>query len=305
MGTTSTIIQRLQQTNQKAWYLAFLRVAISLWLLKELLFRWPEFDLLYSNNSFLKFTPGGLYFLHPYLPVLKQHYMLVIYLCLVLLILNITGIGRNLVAILLFLALAVLKTMNNTFINGGDLAALLLTFYLAAANSYSYFTIFKYKPLSERKEKLYNQLSNLAAYGIMINLSFIYFMAAVGKLEDTQWRSGMALNYYLNNEHYFIFANSSRHIVVPTPLLFILDYGVIVLELAAPFLIWYKRFRLGTFVLLFLMHLVIYSFFMLYGMSEVFILQYGLFFSEQEIRSAWKKISNLFQKKVDLPVVVK
>jgi hypothetical protein len=294
---TSPIIWRLQQSNQKAYYLAILRVVISVWLLIELLFRWPAFKVLYSNQSFLDMPPDGMYFLHSHLYQLKENHMLVIYVCFVLLLLNIFGIGRNFVSFLLFLTLAVLQTINNKFINGGDLMALLLTFYLSAANTFSYFTLIKRKPFSPRKEKLYNVLSNLAAYSIMINLAFIYLMSAIGKLEDPYWRSGMALHYFINNEHYFVFAAGGKHIELPKIILYVLNYGIILLELLAPVLIWYKRYRQPVFSLLFLMHLVIYCFFMLYGMSVIFVIQYGLFFSEEEIRKTLQKVKKIFWKK--------
>jgi hypothetical protein len=291
------IIWRLQQSNKKAYYLAVLRVATCLWILKELLLRWPAFEVLYSNHSFLKVPPGGIYFLHKYLYQLKENYMVIIYGCIVLLLLNILGIGRNLVSFLLFLTLAVLLTMNDKFKNGGELMALLLTFYLSFANTFSYFTLIKRKPFGERNEKLYNLLSNLAAYSIMLNLSFIYFMAAVGKLEDPLWRNGTALHYYMNNLRGFVFAGSGQHFELPAIILYILNYAVILLELTAPVLIWYKAYRLPVFALLFLMHLVIYCFFMLYGMSVIFVIQYGLFFSEEEIKKALQKIKGLFRKR--------
>lgn len=297
MFTVPQLVWRLQQTNEKAYYLAVLRIVTSLWVLKELLFRWPAFELLYSNHSFLQFKPGGMYFLHNHLHQLKENYMIIIYGCIILLVLNILGIGRNLVSFLLFLVLAVLLTMNNKFKNGGEQMALLLTFYLSFANTFSYFTLVKRKPFSERTEKLYNLLSNLAAYSLMLNLSFIYFMAGVGKLQDPLWHNGTALHYYLNNHRAFIFAGSGRHFELPGIVLYGLNYAVILLELTAPVLIWLKRYRLAALSLLFLMHLVIYCFFMLYGMSVIFVIQYGLFFKEEEIKKAFQKVKNLFLKK--------
>lgn len=294
MFDLSLIVWRLQQTNKKAYYLAVLRVAVSVWVLKELLFRWPAFEVLYSNKSFFKIQPWGMHYFRSLLYQMKDHYMVIIYVCIILLVLNMLGIGRNLVSFLLFLMQAFLLMMNNKFNNGGDLAALLLTFYLSFANTFSYFTLIKRKSFSERNEKLYNLSSNLAAYSIMLNLAFIYFMAGVGKLEDPLWRNGTALHYYLNNERYFVFAGGGRHFELPKIILYALNYGVILLELTAPVLIWYKRFRIPVFLLLFLMHLVIYCFFMLYGMSVIFVIQYGLFFSEAEIKKLVQKSKKLF-----------
>jgi hypothetical protein len=261
-----------------------LRIATCLWLLKELLLRWPAFNTLYSNHSFLNVQADKTHLLRNCLYQLKENYILIIYACIALLVLNILGIGRNLVSVFLFLTVALLYSMNSKFTNGGDLMALLLTFYLSAANTFSHFTLLKRQPFSGGKEKLYNVISNLAAYSIMLNLSFVYFMSGLGKLEDPLWRSGMAIHYFINNEHYFLFAAGGRHIELPKSVLYLLNHGTILLELTAPFLIWHKRFRFPALSLLFLMHAVIYCFFMLYGMSVIFVMQYGLFFREEEIK---------------------
>ncbi len=102
MFSISQLAQRLQQNNEKAFYLAFLRVATSVWLLKELLLRWPAFEVLYSNNSFFSIKPGVPYILYSYMQSVREHYMLLIWLCMLLLVLNIFGIGRNLVSVLRF-----------------------------------------------------------------------------------------------------------------------------------------------------------------------------------------------------------
>ncbi|MES2850865.1 MAG: HTTM domain-containing protein [Bacteroidota bacterium] len=296
MFSISQLSQRLQQNNEKAFYLAFLRVAISVWLLKELLFRWPAFELLYSNNSFFSVKPGVPYIFYGYMQSIKEHYMLLIWLCMLLLVLNIFGIGRNLVSVLVFFSFAILKLINARFSNGGDIMALLLTFYLAGANTFSHFTLFKRKPLSWQNERLYNMLSNLLAYSIMINLCFVYFMSALGKINDPLWRSGMAIHYFINNEHYFLFAGNNKTIELPKVVLYALNYGTIILELAAPFLVWFRRFRSWVLFLLLLMHSFIFSFFMLYGMSVIFVLQYGLFYSEAELKVMLQKVKGIFKR---------
>ena len=45
----------LQQKNYKSFYLAFLRVAISLWLIKEVWINWNAMDLLYGQSAFVTF----------------------------------------------------------------------------------------------------------------------------------------------------------------------------------------------------------------------------------------------------------
>lgn len=291
------IIVRFQQANEKAFYLSFLRVAVSVWFLKELLFRWPAFEMLYSNHSFLNIAPANAVYLFHIDPVLlKQHHMLVIYTCMVLLVLNIFGIGRNIVSILLFLALTLLFSINDKFNNSGDNMAMLLVFYLCFANSFSHFTLFKRKILPPPKEKLYNLLSNLAAYSMIINLCLAYFLAGLFKLVDPYWQNGTALHYFLNDYRFSVFAGNDNHVEFPTPVLYLLNYGTLLLELTFPVLVWYKKSRNWVLLLCFLMHAGIYAFLMIYAMSVIFVLQYGLFYSNEELLALRGKIRLVFTK---------
>lgn len=290
-------IWRFQQKNEKEYYLAVLRVLVSLWFIKELLFRWPAFDFLYSNQSFLKLDPSpslaafGLDVIY-----LRDHYIMIIWASISLLVLNLFGIGRNIVSLLLFFSLTILYHLNNKFANSGDEMSMLLLFYLSFANTFSHFVLFKRKPFSPGKEKLYNLLSNLAAYSIIINLCLSYFMAGAFKIMDAYWQKGSAIYYFINDDRYSLFAAGSKHVPMPMWLSFIISYGTVILELLFPFFVFDKLGRKIILGLCLLMHLGIYSFLMVYGMSIIFVMQYGLFFSNEEIENAAKKIKAFLNK---------
>lgn len=266
-------------------------------MLIELLFRYNAWELIYSNNSFINAEPEGLFFLQHYLVDIKANYLVFIYALIMLLFLNVLGVGRNLVSVLLFCTYAILHGISNKYSNGGDQIALLLSFYLSPANCFEHFTLIKRKPFSERKEKLYNLISNLAAYSIMINLAFVYFMAGLGKLQNPIWLKGEAIYYYMNGERFLAFRDSQHPMEMPVIINYILNYGTILLELTAPFLIWFKKTKTITFLLLFLMHAGIYFFLMIYGMSVIFVLQYGMFYSEAEIKQRLITIKGCFYRK--------
>ncbi len=297
MQKIQQIIARLQQTNERAFYLAFLRVAVSAWYLKEMLLRWPALGILYSNSTFLKVAPArALKFFHLDVVVLKEHYMLIAYACMLLLLLNVFGIGRNVTSFLLFLVLALLNNMNYQFYNAGDKMALMLTGYLAVANTFSYFTLFKRKPFGPPKEKVYNLLSNLAAYSIIINVCLAYFFAGVYKLFDPFWQKGTALHYFLNYDRFSVLA-AGGYVHFPMVFLYIINYGTMALELCFPVLVFYnKRWRNITLGLLLLMHIGIYSFLMVFAMSVIFVMQYGMFYSDEEVLAAVSKIRAPFLK---------
>ena len=291
------LIERFQQKNEKAYYLAVLRVLVSLWFIKELIFRWPAFETLYSNHSFLKLD--ATYSLQAFginADFLREHYMMLIATCFVLLVLNLFGIGRNITSFLLFISFTILYHLDNKFANSGDEMSMLLLFYLSFANSFSHFTLFKRKPFEPAKEKLYNLVSNLAAYSMMINLCLSYFMAGVFKSTDAYWQNGTGIYYFINDDRYSVFAAGSKHVALPFILSAIIGYGTIILELCFPFLVWYKKSRNIIFIICLLMHIGIYSFLMIYGMTIIFIIQYGLFYTNEEVMGVAEKIRSYFRK---------
>lgn len=298
MSSIKQTIWHLQQSNQKAYYLAFLRVALCAWFLKELLFRWPAFEILYSTHSFLKIRPSDSFHLfHLDLFFLKEHYLVVVWACVVLLLLNIFGIGKNIVSLLVFLMLTLLYNINNKFSNGGDEMSLLLAFYLSFANTFSHFTLFKPKEYALPKQKIYNLISNLAVYAIIINLSLSYFMSGWYKLQDTYWLRGTGMYYILNDERFSILAAGGRHISAPAILVYFLTYSTILFEIGFPFFVYFRRSKRIVLILGLLMHLGIYIFLMIYGLSVIFVIQYGLFFSDEETTAAVKKVKRLVKFK--------
>lgn len=297
MKSLSDIIIRLQAKNEKAYSLALLRVAICLWFIKEFLFRWSSFDFLYSGKSFLKLQPTyAIRMFRLNIEWLREHHMLIIWICLLLLLLNLFGIGRNLVSILLFLALTLLYHMNNNFSNAGDEMAMLLFFFLSLSNSYSYFTLFKPRQISPDKEKLYNLISNLAAYSIMINLCLAYFTAGIFKLLDPYWQQGTGLYYFINDDRYSVLAAGGKNVQLPQWFLIIFNYGTILLELAFPVLVWFKKYRTIIFSLCLIMHAGIYAFLMIYSMTVVFVIQYCIFYPDEQVMAVIQKIKLFFGK---------
>jgi hypothetical protein len=301
--TIEQTIARLQQKNDKAYYLAVLRVLVSLWFIKEMFFRWPAFEVLYSSNSFLKLdSTHSLQIFGLNAHFLKEHYMMLVIVCILLLLLNLFGIGRNLVSLLLFLAFTVLYHLDNMFANSGDEMSMLLLFYLSFANTFSHLTLFKRKPLSPQKEKIYNLISNLAAYSMMVNLCLSYFMAGVFKASDPYWQKGTGIYYFVNDDRYSVFAAGGKHVDFPLILSYIFNYGTLLLEFCFPFLVWHKKYRNIVFIICLLMHLGIYAFLMIYGMTVIFIIQYGMFYSNEEVMAVVEKIKLFFRKRFKFAV---
>jgi hypothetical protein len=290
-------IWRFQQKNEKAYYLAVLRVLVSIWFIKELLFRWPAFDFLYNNQSSLKIDPSPrLTALGLDVFYLRDHYMVVVWLCLLLLALNLFGIGRNIVSLLLFLSMTVLYHINPKFANSGDEMSMLLLLYLSFANTFSHLVLYRRKPFSPEKEKVYNLVSNLATWSIVVNLCLSYFLAGAYKILQPYWQDGTAIYYFINDDRYSLFAAGSKHVALPLSLSLIIGYGTVILELLFPFLVFSKKTRTVVLGLCLLMHIGIYAFLMVYGMTIIFVIQYGLFYSNEEVMAAAEKIKAFLKK---------
>jgi hypothetical protein len=288
----------LYKENYKSFYLAFLRVAISLWLLKEVFINWAGMDILYSPKSFVVRNDGTLFSSLPVkFSVVRDHYQWLIGVYIVVLLLNIAGIGRWVTAILLFLLMDTVHKLNFGFVNGGDILARLIVFYLVFANSYEYFVLFKSKDKDPERKKLSNLMSNLAAYSIMLQLCVAYLSSAIAKLHYPVWLNGEALYYTLSMERFV--GTPLNHFMAQSALLVkIGSYATLAFELSFPFLIWVKGCRKPLLIAGVLFHLFIYIFLMIYGFQIVFVLTYGLFLSNEEVVRIATAVKLFFSKLV-------
>lgn len=281
---------RLQQENYKSFYLAFLRVAISAWLLKELCINWSSLDLLYGpssfvvpKNNFISRLPGGF-------SMARSHYWWLIIPYIGIIVLNILGIGKWVTGLTLFLMVDLLQKMNTSFMNGGDKMAKLILLYLVIADSYQYFAWKKkINTDNEAKRKLRNLLSNLAALCIMLQLCLAYFATGMAKLMDPLWLNGEAVYYALSMER-FRGTPFSQYIVQYKWIDIAANYLVLLFELFFPFLVWIKKLRKPLLAAGILLHASIYIFLMIYGFQIVFLLIYGLFLPNDRLLKIAQKL---------------
>jgi hypothetical protein len=282
--------------NQKSLYLAILRIAVSLYVLKDLAINWSSFDILYSNKSFVFREDAGVFSVIPGgIAMVRDHYMVIVTACIICCLLNIAGIGRWLTALLLFLAVNMLHRLNVEFVNGGDMMLRFILLYMIFANSYDHFVVYRSKPFNEERQRLSNLVSNLAAYSLMIELCVAYFCSGNGKLHNELWMHGQAV-------YYSILADRFRGTPFNTAIAHIgwlmigANYCAIVFELGFPFLVWIKKIRKQVLSAGVLFHLFIYIFLMIYGFEIVFLLIYGLFFSNEEVEVFVRKASRKVRK---------
>jgi len=209
--------------------------------------------------------------------------------------LNIMGIGRWVTGLALFIMVDLLQKMNMSVINGGDKMAKLILLYLVIADSYQYFAWQnKKKEANEKKKKLRNLLSNLAALSIMLQLCVAYFATGLAKLYDPLWQQGEAVYYAFSMER-FMGTPFNQYLVQNKWLVIAATYFVLLFEIGFPVLIWIKKLRAPLLIAGVLMHVGIYIFLMIYGFQIVFLLIYGLFLPNDRLLSFFNRI-NVFNR---------
>jgi hypothetical protein len=289
--------QLLQQKNYKSFYLSFLRVAISIFLLNEVYFNWPAMDVLYGPEPFTGLKANSLATIHGVpLFFLRTHYMWLIYGYIIVILLNILGVGKWLTGLLLFLMVDFFQNMNLAFVNGGDRMVWLILLWLIFADSYGYFTLHTNKNSVEKNKKLHNLISNLAALSIMLQLCVAYFSSGIQKLNDPSWLNGEGTYYALSMER-FMGTSFNKYIVQQKWVDYITNYGTILFELLFPVLIWIKKFRKPLLISGVVFHLCISIFLMIYGFEIVFMMLYGFFLPDKKLVDYLVKIKGfIFQK---------
>lgn len=283
----------LERDNYKSFYLAFFRVAISLWLLKEVWIIWPNLNLFFETTIFIEPDKPMLRLIIGDASWFRANYLFFVIPYIAILILNLLGIGRCLTAGLVFLFVFILHKINSTIINGGDVAVQFLLFYLIFANSYQYFVWSKKIKRDNDFQRLINLLSNLAILSIMLYLCIAYLAVGLSKSIDPLWRSGEATYYALLNERFK--GTSLNELIVKNKWVnYTINYGTILFELLFPFMIWFKKSRPYLLIFGIFFHLCIYIFMMIYGFEIIFILMYGFFLPNDQLLKFAQKINRFF-----------
>ncbi len=281
-------INYLQAKNHKAFYLAFMRVAMGIFLLKEIVSKFPYASILYSNQSIFKFNDhSGFVALDVDVTFLKNYYQLILGVYILAILFFIFGIGKRFTAFIIFILILVLQKLNNTTINGGDKMARLLMFYFVFANAYEFFSYKKTNKSLQPNTTTNNLISNLAAYSMMLQLCLAYFAAFINKLSSPYWLNGTAIYYVFQTEAY---QGTRFNQVLSHSNFFVysITYFTLFFEGSFAFLIWFKKLRKPLLIVGFILHFSIYFLMMIYNLQIIFLLPYGLFFADSEIQYFFK-----------------
>ena len=209
-----------------------------------------------------------------------------------LIILFLLGIGKRITPLLLFFTLGVIQTLSWLTLNGGDNILKFVILYFVFIDSYSKFSIIKYK---EKNEKLANLLSNLGGYSLCFHFCLVYFISAIHKINADVWFNGVATYYILASER-FQGTPWNVNLVQNGFFVTITTYGTIIIELFFPFLIWNKKLKFYLLALAFSLHFGIAVFMMLYDFQILFIVLLGFFITNEEWQEMALKYESFFIK---------
>jgi hypothetical protein len=217
---------------------------------------------------------------------LREHIEIFLTSYVFVVILYFFGIGKNFVALLVFLLYDLNQKMIALTLNGGDNLTKFILLYMIFANTYEYFSV---KKASYTSRDTINFLSNIARWSICIHLCWAYFISAVHKIHADVWFNGIATYYILSLERYQ--GTTFNHDLARNGLFVTLTtYFTIIVELFFPVLIWNKTTRPYFIVAGILLHTGIFFFMMLYDFQLLFIATYGFFFTDSELTVFFSKI---------------
>ncbi|MFN7115865.1 MAG: restriction endonuclease subunit S [Saprospiraceae bacterium] len=206
------------------------------------------------------------------------------------------GIGGTITGIILYFMLFFVHQKNNYILDGSDNVLLVVLPFLLLANSYSYFIEEKYFPKFEarlRANKLVVQVAKLFCLGLMIQVCFVYFFTAVAKSEGSLWQKGTALYYVMRVEE---FRATSWNIPLTENIYFVVigTYFTMLVEIAMPFLVWFKRTKFFILLLMSALHIGIWIFMRIDNFSTIMIATYFVFFTDKEYQKAIETVKSYF-----------
>lgn len=296
--------------NKRTIGLSAFRILISLLIIKNLINYLPyseEFFGPFALSPYSEYTQSllryGISFLkYPFnIPFFSRLY---IWLGIILCLLTMFGIFRFISVLSLFLYLVNLQLRNQFIGDGSDNVMLVTLPFLAFSDAYNFFSfrVLKIKlKLHETINYVITQIREVALFGFMIQICFIYFFTAIYKLNSDLWFNGTATYYALRIERYMML-NLNYDITENIYFVTISTYSILLFELLFSFLIWFKETKFYIILLGVIFHVGIWVFMRIEVFPWIMIGTYLVFITDDEYRVTWNKINSLVRQKLSKEV---
>ena len=192
------------------------------------------------------------------------------------------GIVGRFTGLLLFVCIMILKLRNGFILDGSDNVIQVTLPFLILADNLDYFRLFDKKEIKINfLTQLFNNISQIAVVGFLIQVSFVYFFTALAKLQGNLWLNGTATFYTMRVED---FKATDWNIPLTKNFYFVVlsTYFTIFWELAFPFLIWFKKTKFWIMFFGILLHVGIFIFMRIDNFSWIMLASYFVFITNDE-----------------------
>jgi|GEM_PF-3173440 len=310
MNTASSNLTELESqplNNLRSIGLSIFRVILGVLVLKNCIFYFPMADALFGRNAIYDY---GLYLtdmntslmrwlIYPFqVPFAPQVFLIGM---MILASLFILAIGGRVVGAALYLMIIILKARNELILDGSDNVIQVTMPFLLLASSYEYFRYAEKKPTDgpSRWQQLYQPVADLAAYGLLIQVCFVYFFTGMEKAQGKLWLNGTATFYTMRVEE---FRATSWNVPLTANYYFVVlsTYFTLFWEQAFAFLVWFRKTKFFVLGMGILLHVGIWLFMRIDNFSWIMLGAYFVFITNEEYRMIWDETRKLLAKATSL-----
>ena len=208
----------------------------------------------------------------------------------VLAFLFLLGIGKRVTGFSLIIMLTILRIRNPYILDGSDNVIQVTLPFLVFAACYQHFSydLPSFDGWKRLKERVYALPATkvflaLLVVAIMMQICYVYLFTSIAKWQGELWQNGTAIYYTMRVDE---FRATEWNIPLTRNHYFVVlgTYSTLIIEMALPFLAWFKRTRWAVLLAATGLHLGIWYFMRIDNFSWVMIASYAVFFTNAEYR---------------------
>lgn len=263
-------------------YPSIFRILIGLVLLVDLIFTFSYAKLLFDAELTIYPDAGN------FISFIRNNYMPFFIGYGLVLVLFILGIGKNITSIFVYIFHFIMLLLSPYILNWGDIILKFTLLYFVFVDGFKFYSIQKSKI---HPKSIWNYISKLAVWSIILHLFLIYLSNGFYKSMDADWQSGFAPFYSFSQ--FPGFENSFFYSVISNGNLSkIISYIIIGQQLTFIPLIFWKKTKYMAIGFGVILHVVMFCQFGLWKFEIIMILLYGFLLNDTE----WMKIIPKFLK---------
>lgn len=249
-----TAIDRFLMSPGDLRILNVIRPMFGIFLTINILFLWPDRHLFFGTEGFITdniypFYSNLSWKITTFLP--RNEFGVNIYFLMLLgsLVSLTTGVWPRLSAAMVFVLYSGLQNTNNLIFDGEDTMFRIFAFYLIFAP-----TAHEIREAGIPGQPGAKPLPVWPLRLFQVQICFMFFVCGLEKMKSEVWADGTAM-YYVFRLHDFYRMPLPELFTENLMLLKIASWGVVLFEIVAPILIWFKETRRSTLIALILFHL--------------------------------------------------